>query len=111
MRAMTSLPPPAAKPTMMWIGRLGYFEASSCASAVFAVRAASRPAIRLQRNNINLSSQPGHVDMQHGRLAVIERRKAAVDGGGEFIRLAHAFAVCAEGLRDLREVPPLALAS
>src|SRR6266404_69276 len=33
IRAMISLPPPAAKPTMMWIGRVGYFAGSSWAEA------------------------------------------------------------------------------
>src|SRR5689334_8286846 len=51
------------------------------------------------------------MDMQHRRLAVLERGKAAVDRGGELVWLTYAFAVGAEGLRHLREIPPLALAS
>src|SRR5690348_4969761 len=111
MRAMTSLPPPAAKPTTTRIARLGYFDASSCASAVFAALAASSMAIRPERNDIGVSSKPGHVNMQHGGLAVVERDNAAVDRSGKLVWLAHAFAMSAEGLCHLREIAPLALAS
>ena len=45
-------------------------------------------------------SKPRHVNMQHGGLAVIERREAAVDGGRKLVRLGDAFAVGAEGFRD-----------
>src|ERR1700760_601119 len=110
MRAMTSLPPPAAKPTTMRMVRLGYFDASSCAGAAVAVNAASTAAIRPERNSIRLSSKPGHMDMQHGGLAVVERGEAAVDRGGELVGFAHAFAMRAEGFCDFREIPPLALA-
>src|SRR6185437_2330566 len=98
MRAMTSLPPPAAKPTTMRIVRPGYLDASSCAGAGFAANAASRMAIRPERKNISLSSKPGHMDMQHGGLAVVERSETAVDRSGELVRLAHAFAIGAERL-------------
>src|SRR5258708_4218879 len=108
MRAITSLPPPAAKPTMMWIGRLGYLEASSCASAGLALRAARQAAIRPKRVNIGVS-EPCDVYMQHRRLAVVECGEAAVDRGCQLLGLAHAFAVRAERFRYFREVAALAL--
>src|SRR6185312_12773395 len=106
----TSLPPPAAKPTTMRIARLGYFDVSSCASAALAAHAASTTAIRPERKNIGVSSKPGHVNMQHRDLAVVERGEAAVDCGGKPVRLAHAFAMGTEGLCHHREIAPLALA-
>src|SRR5689334_16398620 len=101
MRAITSLPPPAAKPTMRWIGRLGYFEASSCATAESA-NARTMALIRAKRSigfswsmirrsgnrfseKIMLPRkglEPRDMNMQHGGLAVLERGEAAPDGGG-----------------------------
>ena len=49
--------------------------------------------------------------MQHRGLAVIERRKRAIDGGGKFIRLSDAFTVRAECLGDLGKITPFALAA
>ena len=47
--------------------------------------------------------------MQHGGLAVIQRRQAAIDGGGEVVRLGDAFTVGAKGASHGGEIPPLAL--
>src|SRR6185312_9581192 len=108
MRAITSLPPPAAKPTMMWIGRLGYLEASSCASTGLAVRAARQAAIRPWRVNIGVS-EPRDMNMQRRRLAVVKCGEAAVDRGCQLLGVAHAFAVRAERFPNFRKIPPLAL--
>src|SRR5581483_2025982 len=109
MRAITSLPPPAAKPTMMWIGRVGYFAGSSCADAAVAKTRAQRP--KTARKNITIPSKPRHMNMQHRGLAVVECGEAAVDGGNQFVRLADAFAVSTEGLGNFRKIAPLALAA
>src|SRR5581483_3516549 len=112
-RAMMSLPPPAAKPTMMRIGLAGYSWAF--AGAVNE----SRPIapIRRCRARIFIGSLPGsfsqsrHMNMQYRGLAVIHGGKAAVDGGGKLIRLTDAFAMRAERFSHFRKVTPLALAS
>src|SRR6516164_5386421 len=104
MRAITSLPPPAAKPTTMWIGRLGYLDASSCASTGLARQANAHAPIRPRRKDISGLLEPGDVNMEHGGLAVVQCGKAAVDRRSELLRLAHAFAVGAEGFSDLGEI-------
>src|SRR6266481_2790204 len=83
-RAMMSLPPPAAKPTMMWIGRVGYFAGSSWAEA-----GAIALAIRRDAPNRHLAKllmvfsrccrilEPRDVNMQHRGLAVLKCCKAA----------------------------------
>src|SRR5205814_7148974 len=127
MRAMMSLPPPAAKPTTIWIGRDGYFDGSSCAhadvialavSAIHARYAPIRKHLLQAFMDIHLLvspaenasvSKPGDVDVQHGGLAVVQRGQAAVDGAGEIVRLRHAFAVCAECTSDVGIAAPLAL--
>src|SRR5437764_7133705 len=115
MRAMMSLPPPAAKPTMMWMGRVGYFAESPSAKAAFATKAIHpRLAMISKRRSemaIDLSSEPRDVDMQHRGLAVLKRDERAIDRGRELIRLAHAFAMGTERLRHFGKIPPLALTS
>src|ERR1700753_4010580 len=108
MRAITSFPPPAAKPTMIWIARVGYLAGSSCASAVFVAR---RSAQRPMRSDIAIPSKPRDMDMRHAGLPVVERGKSTVDGVRQFIRFAHTRAVSAECLGDLGEIAPLALAA
>src|SRR5579863_9859029 len=113
MRAIRSLPPPGVKPTTMWIARVGYFDGSSSARAVPSVTTKASPRHRLiarYRQDL-MMSQPGDVNMQHGGLAVIERGKTAIDGACQLVRLADAFAMGAEGLRQERKIPPLALAA
>src|SRR5262249_29245782 len=99
-RAMMSLPPPAAKPTMRWIGLAGYSWAPAG-----AVNESMPSAAPIRKYLVKLIvgyplasrvSQPRHVNMKHGSLAVIERRKTAVDRGGELVRLGDAFAMGAE---------------
>ena len=51
------------------------------------------------------------LNMQHGGLAVIQRREAAVDGGSEFVRHGHPFAMRAESPRHSGEIPLFALAT
>src|SRR4051795_4678507 len=110
-RAMMSLPPPALKPTMMWIGRAGYFAGSSCAMAGRQRLAANATArSHLRRSFIDLLLlERRNMDMQHRRLAIIERCEAAVDRGGKLIRLGDAFAVRAERPRNGGKIPRLAL--
>src|SRR6266481_6486972 len=115
MRAMMSLPPPAAKPTMMWIGRVGYFAGSSCAKAGVADSANSprqapssrfrpvlfRPVLAIKQ----VSSEPRDMNMQHGRFAVDKRGQCAIDRGRQLLRLADAFAKSAERLCNFRKIP------
>src|SRR3954466_7909182 len=108
-RAMISLPPPALKPTMMWIGRVGYFAGCSCASAdvvASAIDPAQRPADKSLRTTVmdRLPSKRRNVNMQHGSLAVIKRSQTAIDRISEIIRLGHAFAMRAERPRHAREI-------
>src|SRR5450432_2860288 len=114
-RAMMSLPPPAVKPTMMWIGRAGYFAASSAANAIEANAISARQLAidNLPRKTFMnlLSSKLRDVNMQHRGLAVIQCREAAIDRGREIIRLGDAFAVSAERPRYAREITLLALAA
>src|SRR6476469_2493783 len=121
-RAMMSLPPPAAKPTMRWIGRDGYFAGSSWARAGVAAPAISaanpRHAVRreyrfgiLMELVLCLDSKPRDLDMQYGRLAVVERGKRAVDRGLKLVRLGDAFAMGAERLCHGGKIAPLALAA
>src|SRR2546423_14527801 len=79
-RAMMSLPPPAAKPTMRWIGRDGYFEGSSWARA--GATSAENPRHMARREYrfgipIELAPlaglKPRNLYMQHGCLAVFQR--------------------------------------
>src|SRR5947209_19010944 len=113
MRAMMSLPPPAAKPTMMWMGRVGYFAESPWAKAAFATKA-NHPRLtmiskRRSEMVIDLTSEPRDMDMQHRGLAVLKRGERAIDRGREFVRLAHAFSMATECLRHLGKIPPFAL--
>src|SRR5262249_37137709 len=60
-RAKRSLPPPAAKPTIKWIGRLGKFAAlSPCAPAAPATIAASaaKPAVSIVRLTSSMGRPP-----------------------------------------------------
>src|SRR5450755_4538083 len=119
MRAMMSLPPPAANPTMIWIGRVGYFAGSSCAvaGAIAARASATNPrhmAARKYRFRFAMEIdlfvpdlKSRHVDMEHGGLAVIQRSKTAVDRGRELIRFGDAFAMRAEGAPHRGEIPLL----
>src|SRR4051794_37417122 len=114
---MMSLPPPAAKPTMRWIGRDGYFEGSCWARAGGAAMSAANAATREYRLGILIEldlcqdSKPRNLHMQNGRLSVIKRRKGAIDRGGELVRLRDAFAISAEGPPPPGKTPPLALAA
>src|ERR1700704_5046486 len=120
---MMSLPPPAAKPTMMWMGLLGYLAGSSWARAGGIALAASarnprKPTVEAYRFEPFMESPFGaavrvlerrDVNMQHGGLAVIKCGEAAVDGCGEFVRLADGFAMGAECASDRGEITLLAL--
>src|ERR1044072_943104 len=110
---MMSLPPPAVKPTMMWIGFVGYFAGSSWATAeqVRAINPRHRAGEKRRRETFIdlLPSQRRNQNMQHRGLAVITGGAAAVDRGGEVIRLGDAFAVRAERPRRGGELPPRAL--
>src|SRR5664279_1227876 len=115
-RAMMSLPPPAAKPTMMWIGRVGYFAGSSCAEAGAPATTSSKHApirylakLFIEFPQCCRNLEPRDVNMQHRGLAVIQRGEAAVDGGDEIIRLGDAFAIRAERAPDSGKIPGLAL--
>src|SRR6266403_457806 len=96
-RAMMSLPPPAVKPTTMWIGFAGYFAGSSWAKAGWQAAAASATSAsqkRLRRPFMGLLPlKRRDVNVQHRGLAVIKRSEAAVDRSGEVIGLGDAFAV------------------
>src|SRR3954451_18345612 len=107
-RAMMSLPPPAVKPTMMWIGFAGYFAGSSWAKAGWQAAATATSARRKRLRTTFMDLLPlkrGDVNMQHRGLAVIERCEAAVDRSGELLRLGDAFAVRAERARNRRKIP------
>src|SRR5579872_2656885 len=93
IRAMMSLPPPGVKPTTMRMAREGYFDGSSCADAVLHAVSAVKPTHQLIAIFLMPNSKPRDVNMKHGSLAVVDRSEAAVDGGGQFIRLADAFAM------------------
>src|SRR5687767_14157697 len=95
-RAMMSLPPPAAKPTMRRIGLVGYFDGSSWARAGEAMptkttaKKQRQAAIREYRFGILMEwvplfqeSKPRDHNMQYGRLAVIQRGKGTVDRGAK----------------------------
>src|SRR3981081_1013671 len=71
-RAMMSLPPPAVKQTMMWVGRVGHF----CAKAdVRAINPKHRAVKKRQRKTFMdlLPLKRRDVNVQHGSLAVIQR--------------------------------------
>src|SRR4051795_7637970 len=98
-RAMMSLPPPAVKPTMMWIGFVGYFAGSSWAKAGWQALASATSARqkRLRKAFIELHpSKRRNMNMQYCGFAVIQRGKATINRGGELVRLGDAFAVRAE---------------
>src|SRR5882672_7244623 len=89
-RAMMSLPPPAVKPTMMWIGFAGYFVGSSWAKVGWqaAATATSARQKRLRTTVMGLLSlKRRDVNVQHRGLALIQCSEAAVDRAGEVIRL------------------------
>src|SRR4051812_13429337 len=112
-RAMMSLPPPAVKPTTMWIGFAGYFAGSSWATAGWQAVASATTAKqrRLQKTFIELHpSKRPNMNMQNGSFAVIQRGKTAIDGGSKLVRLGYAFAVRAERLCHRGKIPRLALA-
>src|SRR3954451_14961661 len=77
--AIMSLPPPAVKPTMIWIGRVGYLAGSSCAKAgqVTAVNPKPRAAEKRLRETFMdwLPLKRRDVDMQHRGLAILQRRE------------------------------------
>src|SRR5712675_2281873 len=82
-RAMMSLPPPAVKPTMMWIGFVGYFAGSSwaktdvTAAGASAINPRQRPTEKRLRTIFMdwLPLERRDVSMQQRGLAVIERRE------------------------------------
>ena len=47
--------------------------------------------------------------MQHGSYPAVDSGEAAIDGRGEFIRLADEFSVRAERAADIGKASPLAL--
>ena len=55
------------------------------------------------------ASKPRDVNMQYGRLAVVQRGEATLDRWCKIIRLGDALAMRAECLGDCREIPPFAL--
>src|SRR5215210_2199348 len=126
IRAMMSLPPPGVKPTTMWIGRVGYLDASSWADApviAIAASATNTPITQYLRRFLMSShftcglrteqsgSKPRHLNMQHRGFALIQRGQAAVDSCGEIVGFADAFAVRAERPCHGGKVALLALAS
>src|SRR5439155_649859 len=114
-----SLPPPAAKPTMMWIGRVGYLAASSWAEAEAVAPTMSKHApireylakILMVFSRCCRILEPRDVNMQHRGLIVIKCCKAAVDGGGKVIGFDDAFAMGAERSPHGGKVPRLALST
>src|ERR1700759_4337188 len=83
-RAMMSLPPPAVKPTTMWIGFVGYFAGSSWAKegGQAAAIATSARQKRLRTTFMDwLPLERRDMNMQNCGLAVIERCETAVDRG------------------------------
>src|SRR3954453_14207732 len=114
-RAMMSLPAPAVKPTMIWIGFVGYFTGSSWAKAGWQAAAATVTSATQKRLRTTfmdlLPLKRRDVNMQHRGLAIIERGETAVDRGGEFIRLCDAFAIRADRSRNGGKIPLLALAA
>src|SRR6266481_2970371 len=113
MRAMMSLPPPAAKPTMIWIGRAGYFAGYSPAKAGLPTSATSPRQAPISRARpgmvIDPFSEPRDMNMQDGRFAVIKRGERPIDRGRQRVGLAHALAVGAERLCHFGKITPLAL--
>src|SRR5580698_2385232 len=99
IRAIRSLPPPGVKPTTIRIARVGYFDGSSCALAGVTTANPRQAPIATFRQRAFMSSQPGNLHMKHRGLAVVERRKAAIDRGCQFVRFGDAFAMRAEGFR------------
>ena len=61
---------------------------------------ANKPGLPLERRDF---------DMQDGGDATVDGSEAAIDRGGEFIRLADEFAMCAEGAANIGEASLLAL--
>src|ERR1700726_3088178 len=57
------------------------------------------------------ASKPRNVNMQYGRLAVVQRGQATFDRWCEIIWLGDALAMRAERPGDRREIPSLALAA
>src|SRR5882724_5860226 len=102
------------------MARVGYLDGSSWAYAewiVAAVRAINprHPPIRkylrgfLMTLEFLAASKPRDVNMQYGRLAIVQRGEAALDRWCEIIWLGDALAMRAECLGDCREIPPFAL--
>src|SRR5262249_14632250 len=112
-RAMMSLPPPAAKPATRGVGLAGDFCAVGRGAGAGGPSSGPQQSLRTKAFIAMFPgpSQPRHVNMQHRRLAVIDRGEAAVDCGGKLVRLGHAFAMGAERLRDTRKIAPLPLTS
>ena len=55
------------------------------------------------------ASKPRDVNMQYGRVAVVQRSEATLDRWCEIIWLGDALAMRAECLGDCREIPPFPL--
>src|SRR5215467_11151154 len=61
MRAATSVPPPAEKPTRILIGWSGYFPVCACAAVAARVAATARPSRPMQRGKVAMGSALGLV--------------------------------------------------